>query len=256
MQCSNETGLPIIDFSMSRTSIKQGLDLLGLTGKLPIKKSRLSKMDDKPFLLICNFETMSNREKEIAKKAKYLGKVDYVDVFKLPIDSLRTSSKQIYEQLAFVDLNKDTIILKGEKGFYYFNNFDNNNSPICFNGQGAAYIADDTIICKEIPKDSLIYEISIWVYLDPKSDKPPVIYNDYSDGNNSSTQYATIGNSTDTKDYWVNFKFVVDSGLKHCLRIDGKAYVDAILIKPLQNHLIQIRNRSIYYDCCSINSLK
>ncbi len=256
MQCSNETGLPIIDFSMSRTSIKQGLELLGLTGKLPIIKSRLSKMNDKPFLLLCNFETMSNREKEIAKKAKYLGKVDFVDLFELPIDSLKTSPNKIYHHLDPISLKHDTVFLEGSKGYFYFNNFEYNNSPFSFNGKGAVYYENDTIVCKEIPKDSLKYEISLWVYLDPKSEKPPVIFNDYSDGNNSSTQYTTIGNSTDTKDYWVNFKFIVDSGLKHCLRIDGKAYIDAILIKPEGSHLIQIMNRNIYYDCCSVHNLK
>jgi hypothetical protein len=94
------------------------------------------------------------------------------------------------------------------------------------------------------------------VLLDPKAETQAKIYNDYSNSSGLSTQILDIGEITDTKGYWVRYNVAVDAGMKHCIRVEGSAYVDAAMIRPIKSHLIIKEKDIVYYDNCPLPTIK
>lgn len=250
-KCSNEIGLPIMDFAMSRTSLSQSLDLLQFLNDLPIKKSRLEKMDQRSILLLSDTILIRNEEKSLLNKAHFIGKNENIKLYELPIDSL-IISKNKYGKYQSISNNNDTTVIEGTQGFYFVDNFDDIKTDISFNGIGAKKVENEVIFCKEIPIDTQFYKISIWLYIDPISEKQPNIYLDFKNENNSGSQHINLNTSTATKDYWVRMQIFVDSGMEHCLRIEGKGYVDGALICPQNSHILEIKKNQIFYDNCPI----
>lgn len=251
-KCSFQTNLPIMDIMMSRTSLGQSLDLVPFLGNMPIKRNRLKNMDQRPLLMLFDTSEVRGVEKHMLKKGSLLGEIGSIKIMELPIDSLRSNidllSKRFYES----PCTQDTSYLEGCKGYFFTENFETETKPFAFNGKGSHYFIDEEIICKQIPVDSQFYELSLWLYLDPKSTKKATIYNYYSSGNNKGSQELSLDNIVDTKGYWVRLSTTVDSGMKHCLRIEGEANIDAIMIKPVNSHLVEWKEKTVYFDNCEI----
>ncbi len=255
-RCSHQTGIPIMDIMMSRTSLRQSLDLMGLLGDLPLEKERLKHMDERPILLIADPDLLRPNEKSLLSKAQLLGHNNEFQVLELPVNRLRSNRSQLTEK--YGEVPADTILFEQAPGFTYWDNFEKNkDAPVAFNGEGAKWVKDTTIFCVDIPKDSQFYEMSIWVYLDPKSDKKPLIYNDYSLGGDATgTQLIPLKQAVDVYGYWVRYVATVDSDKHLCLRIKGAAWVDGALVHPAHSPIIYQENGVVYYDSCPLADVR
>ena len=251
-KCSFQTGLPIMDFMMSRSSLSQSLDLVQLLGSMPIERPRLKKMDKRPLLMIYDTSEVRAIEKHMLTKGIQIGETGSIKILELPVDSLKSNIKPLKKRLYSNVDPADTSYLEGMNGYYFIENFEENQSPKAFNGTGAKLFEDEQIICKYIPQDSQYYEISFWMYFDPSTVEKPIISNEFSTATNHGTQELSIDNIVDTKGYWIRMKTVVDSEMKHCLKIQGKAIIDAIMIRPAKSHLIEWKNGKVSYDGCEL----
>ena len=92
-QCAWETGLPIITQSMSRTSVRQSLNMVQLLSDPWISKERLEEMDDRPLLLLVGSEEDKRiaAENKLIPLSKYLGAVNDVKVYSLPITAFEVT---------------------------------------------------------------------------------------------------------------------------------------------------------------------
>ncbi len=255
-KCSFQTGLPIMDFMMSRSSLSQSLDLVQFLGSMPIERPRLKQMDNRPVLMIYDTTEVRPLEKHMLNKGKLLGEFKNIKLFELPVDSLKSKLEPLSKRLYSDKPKGGSIYLEGKKGYYFSENFDNIKSPLHFNGTGAKFFKNEEIICKKIPIDTQFYEISLWLYFDPATVKRPIIYNEYSKDDNKGKQELPIDNIVDTKGYWIRLKTIVDSDMKHCLKVEGEAYIDAILIRPVNSHLIEWKDGKVSYDGCEVLDVK
>jgi len=251
MRCSHSTGLPIMDIMMSRTSLKQSLDLLQLLGEMPVERSRLQFMDERLVLLLVKKDEARPQEQNLISKAKLLGEVDHVLLYSLPVTALRSHRDRLYEK--YHSIPSDTTLIEGPPGYVFMDNYEDEQTPFAFNGQGAKWVADTTIICIDIPRDTQYYELSAWVRIDPKSGKRPEVFNDYAHDGEHHTQRLLLKNAVDTKGYWVRYTVTVDPGMHHCLRIEGAAWVDAVLVRPDHSHVILKKEDMLLYDNCTLN---
>ncbi len=78
-----ETGLPLMDYSMSRTSIRQGLDMLEMIADPSVTKRRAKLLQDKPLLLVCDESLMIPAEKRWLPLAKPLGKRGSISLYSI-----------------------------------------------------------------------------------------------------------------------------------------------------------------------------
>ncbi len=251
-KCSFQTGLPIMDFMMSRSSLSQSLDLVQLLGSMPIERTRLQKMDKRPLLMIYDSNEVRDIEKHMLNKGILIGENKNIKLLEVPIDSLKSNIKRLSKRLYNQKSKTDSIYLEGNSGYYYIDNFEEQKAIVSFNGQGAKLFKDETIVCKQIPLDKQFYEISFWLYFDPLTVKKPIIYNEFSEGDNRGKTELSLDNIVDTKGYWIRLKTIVDAGMTHCIKIKGEAYIDAFMIRPVGSHLIEWKNDKVYYDNCEL----
>ncbi len=250
--CSHSTGLPLMDIMMSRSSLSQSLDLLSLLGDMPVERRRLRFMDERPVLLMVIPEKLREVERHIVSKGRLLGRVDGTDLYELPIVALRSNKALLWEK--YRGFTGDSVLLEGKEGFVYYDNYEAQSTAQAFNGNGAKWVKDSSIFCVDIPKDSQFYELSVWVRLDPASGRRPELFNDFNHDNHQFSQRLKIEYVKDTKGYWLRYAVAVDPGMHHCLRIEGEAWVDAVLVRPLHTHVIIREDGHLLYDNCPLDA--
>ena len=91
-----ETGLPLLDYQMSRTSLSQTCDLIQLLSDDHIPKDRLKSMDNRPIFLIAGDEkNMTGAEKRLIGKADLLGELDDIRLYTLSLSAFNVSPTPI-----------------------------------------------------------------------------------------------------------------------------------------------------------------
>ena len=92
MKISNQTGLPLVNYMMSRTGVRQGLDIMALTSNAILPKHYLNDVSSsKPFLLITTNDELTANEKEMVAIATPLfvaGNLSFYQVSKLQLQQL------------------------------------------------------------------------------------------------------------------------------------------------------------------------
>jgi hypothetical protein len=91
LQCSWETGLPVVNYNMSRTSVSHALSLLQLISTPDIPKRRLVDMNGKPLLLTSHVAQLLPTERRLIDLSDSLGMVGYMSVYKLDIRDFTSS---------------------------------------------------------------------------------------------------------------------------------------------------------------------
>ncbi len=87
IQAAFETRLPLVDWSLSRTSVSQSTDFIQLISTSAVKKRRLEHMNTKPLLLVCEEEFVIPAEQKLIDKAEFLGRSETVTVYLLPVSA-------------------------------------------------------------------------------------------------------------------------------------------------------------------------
>jgi hypothetical protein len=150
-QCSWETGLPIVNYNMSRTSVGHALSLLQLISSPDIHKTRLDDMNDKPLLLLTYKAQHLPTEQRLVDLAEYLGSVGTMDLYKLDVGAFNTPA----------DSSTPTSEVILEEGF------DAQESNRALSGIGAAFAKQDEPFFTYSVRDSMTgpLQFSCWVYI-------------------------------------------------------------------------------------------
>ena len=174
LSCSYDTGLPIVNTMMSRTSVNQALSSLQLISSSRIRKTRLVDMDERSLLLFTELEHLRPFEKQITEQCTHIGKAGKFDLYKLPIKNFlpinpgsSTLRDSIYELLS----EREIILLENAVAQPIVEGYDKESTNISFAGLGARYIAaghPDTLLFRTFDLEQLTDSISIsfWVFVD------------------------------------------------------------------------------------------
>lgn len=166
IHAASETGLPLMDYAMSRTSISQGLDLVELISTPYAPKRRARNFSDKPILLLCEEEFILPGEKQWIDHAKKIGTYNSITLYALSADVFKQASPP-----PLPDERKD-VVSKG-----WFDGFDQNKCDIVMSGTGALPITEPaTKIWSYTDTDTTAREwiVSFWSHVDNKQGATPV----------------------------------------------------------------------------------
>jgi hypothetical protein len=126
IHAASETGLPLIDYAMSRTSIRQGLDLVELISTPYAPKQRAINFSDKPILLLCEEEFVIPAEQQWIDQAKKIGSYKSITLYALPAEVFKQTTPPPLPD------ERTNIASKG-----WFDGFDQNQCDTIMSGTGA-----------------------------------------------------------------------------------------------------------------------
>ncbi len=225
-QCAWETGLPIVNSVMSRTSLSQSMSLIQLISDPYIDKVRLEDMDRRPLLLLASKDPrpLIKSEKRIIALADSIGAIGDVRVFTLTIDKLEKSSRAPADR------------------YVYKVDYDDQETQKALTGQGALYTEEPrtvTFSFVDTFTTRKMLEYSSWSHLGPRTPTFPSIRHEV---------YNTAGSLVKKTDYnmhtydphnvigdWIetSFFFSVDgSGAVHKFYVDpAGTWIDRFRIR-------------------------
>ncbi len=141
IHASMETGLPMIDYAMSRTSVSQGMDIIELISTPYSPKRRGMLLNEKPILLLCEEEFIIAAERKWIDQAQKIGTYQSITLYRLPSDVFKKTQLPVLPDS-----------LHQQKCEGWFNGFEEYKCDTSMTGDGAL------IITKEAQ--------SIWTYTD------------------------------------------------------------------------------------------
>ena len=168
------SGLPGLDVMLSRTSLKQTISLIQLTGNSLLDKNVIDRFPSKKPLLLEVYDNrlLNTEEKKLVGCGKYLFSVDNINYYELPVscfDNNETDSLQtVYNQ---------------KKDLYKFSNYYSTDSfsNACVKFFGLNYVKDnfnkkvllDTSILYWKRDDTIAF--SLWARIPEESDRFPYL---------------------------------------------------------------------------------
>lgn len=206
MKASYDTGLPMLQGMMSRTSLSQTLKLAQLMSGDLIEKKIITELNKKPILLLTVNAEVWEIEKPLVKKGTIIWSNDRISLYVLPLSAFDTQFHEVVETFKnnvsnFVYYDKRYYTEDSTQGVF-LKSFDDKEMEISFYGAGAA-VADKGII--EILDTTVILskgtamEGSIWIKAFRETPAFPLIHFE---------QYDTTGKLVETG--VTNPKFLTD----------------------------------------------
>ncbi|MEO6132949.1 MAG: hypothetical protein ABIQ02_13965 [Saprospiraceae bacterium] len=166
IHASIETGLPMIDYAMSRTSISQGLDVIELISAPYFEKKRLRSMDDRPLLLLCEEEFVTPAEHKLIDQAEKIGTYQSMTLYFLAISKLRKIS------LPDLPVDRKDVMCNG-----WYNGFEETKCDTSMTGRGALPIKNAPYSIWSYADTSLAeqhWDVSFWSHIDHLKGNMPV----------------------------------------------------------------------------------
>jgi hypothetical protein len=235
IHASIETGLPMMDYAMSRTSVSQGLDIIELISSPYFEKRRAKALDDRPILLLCEEEFIIPAERKLIDRATKIGTYQSMTLYSLPASVLKTISIPVMSSD-----NKDVICRGWYKGF------EENICDTSMTGQGALPILSapfsiwsytDTVNAERK------WELSFWSHVDNKKGNVPVPRMMETDPKGVITSNTGLGRESiawaEAYGEWIQVAFsftTLGTGYKYELFIDNVGpVIDNLLIRPVDD---------------------
>lgn len=199
MQCAWETGLPIVNSNMSRTSVSQTLSMLQLISDPHIPKRRLDDMDNRPLLVIAGPDrSLLLQEQRLVDSAEFLGNVLDARLYTLSLDAFSTTTA------SKTDPPADILHLT----------FDESRTDHAMHGLGAFYAGHSRQEILSWP-DTLQAEtgviFSCWSHLGPHSPGFPVVWHRVESGDGDvvyEKDYSMFSfNPTNVAGSWIETRF-------------------------------------------------
>ena len=169
---SLQTGLPIMNVMMSRTSWSQTFASVHLFDGPMTSKSLPEGFNNKPILLLVDKTIpLKTKEAEWLEYAQFIGDRDStLAVYSMQLQDLQAGNlRRLDSAKALVAQTASTEGLLGDTAFYYTNHFDHTGFKKGFAGAGGfkptitdALVTIDTINLTSPRRDS-IYNLSVWV---------------------------------------------------------------------------------------------
>lgn len=157
VHASIETGLPMIDYAMSRTSVSQGLDILELISTPYYEKKRAVHFDNRPILLLCDEESMIPAEKKWIDKAEKIGSYKSMTLYSLPVEAFTKTDIPVLP------------VTVEDKCNGWFDGFDERASELRMSGTGAVIIKQEPVSIWKYTDTSNIsrnWQVTFWSHID------------------------------------------------------------------------------------------
>jgi hypothetical protein len=167
MKTSYHTGLPMVNYMMSRTSVSQGLKIAQLTGNTFLPKGYISTLDLNKPLLLMTTDSISEVEKEITRSATFLFRHNDLSFYRLYpgiFDSIQHAKTQQVLNTKWYPVKGNTHAFASDAHPVFF--FHKENIPL-------PQLADDTEKLLSKTQEEIIFEgtlpaadtlvISVWM---------------------------------------------------------------------------------------------
>ncbi|WP_321286870.1 hypothetical protein [uncultured Sunxiuqinia sp.] len=243
MKCSFHTGIPLLQSFSPRLSFTHSLSSIQMLADSCIRKTRLDDMNDKPLLLVCTKEQLTNHETWVQAHANTFWYDKHISLSILPVDVFKNSFEN-WERYA--KQTSDSLSCNGgiysntsaEKLLFY--DFENQKSDVAFTGKGAIYKRRGQVelFNQTFPKQfqNQEYELSFWLYFDTRHyDMPQPTLHEY-DKNGKQIKRIKLNNREVHNVYgkWIRIKMDLqfEPDIRYQLIVKGKYItVDDLLIK-------------------------
>ena len=162
IQASFELGIPLVDYSLSRTSVSQTLDFIQLLSSDAVEKVRLKSMNDKPILMIAEENLASPAEKKLIQKGKLIGETEQVKLYVLrPLDINGSPENRMSTSVMFQNATNVIYEMDFENDAFY--------DPFIGNGVMKIFEKPEKIDTYFSEVDSAVNaKIHLWFYIDNK----------------------------------------------------------------------------------------
>ncbi len=231
IHASIETGLPLIDYAMSRTSVSEGLDIIELISSPYYEKRRASHFDSRPILLLCEEEFVIPAERKWIEQAKKIGQYESMTLYDLPSDVFRTVRLPVMQ-------DGNNTHCDG-----WFEGFENIPCDTAMTGNGAAPVKSVPYSIWQYTDTSSTerqWEVSFWSHVDHLKGNVPVPRMMETDSAGTITQNTGLGreviNWSEAYGSWIRVGFpwtTKGHGYRYELFIDNTGpVIDNLLIRP------------------------
>jgi hypothetical protein len=251
-QLAMQTGLPMMDVMMSRTSWSQAFEQVRFYDGPFTEKTIATKLSDKPLLLFVNKNfPLSSGENYMLRYADFIGSRDDVDFYKFNIQKMLTGDKQYTDsciQLAMQDGRKEGLLTPDNR-FSYSQHFDDQTPGYSFCGKGGLPAAPEyqkLILDVPVshPTDDTTFVFSTWIHcLSDRPEMPNIYFEELNSKGEViySSDYLS-NHSTYITDNWYKAERIVPIlkeavGIKFYARGGKKEFIalDELLIQPLNS---------------------
>lgn len=247
MAASIQTGLPLINGMMSRTSLSQSLKGIQLISSDFIEKDLLNLLpNNKPLLLLVVRDTLQDYEKNIISKSSFISQTDSITLYQLPLSAFKATAKT--EALTTFLNDQASLFQTGNiyktkpvSNFFYTTFIQHQSAEYLFQ-KGALTSAKGplTLYKNKIPNANpgqQEYDFSVWINLQSEFPLADLIYEQFDkDLKKLETKQVNLLKGTEIYQNWVNVNFKFNllhpkNTIKVTLNGNGLV-VDDLLIKP------------------------
>ena len=248
VHASTETGLPMIDYAMSRTSLSQGADIIELISTPYSTKQRGQLLNDKPILLVCEEEFIIPAEKRWIDQAKKIGTYQTITLYALP--------SQVFKQKSLPMIPAADTIGTCEGWFLDFEQYPCDTT---MSGKGALPIKQAPYSIWNMTDTASTerqWIVSFWSRVDNVKGAVPVprMMETGPDGTvlrNTGMHRESIA-WAEAYGHWLEINFTwntLGKGYKYELFIDNTGpVIDNLLIRPAGDTCIHIQDELILYN--------
>lgn len=158
IHASWETGLPLIDYAMSRTSVSQGVDFVELISTPYAPKRRAQLFNDKPILLLVEEDEIIPAETKWRDMATKIGERPPTSLYLLPAAAFKTIVNPLE------NIQGDRLTCSG-----WFVDFENHPCDTAMSGSGALPIPKAETSVWSYPDTASMerqWILSLWTYVD------------------------------------------------------------------------------------------
>jgi hypothetical protein len=269
-QLAMQTGLPMMDVMMSRSSWSQAFEQVRFFDGPFTEKTLATKLNSKPLLLFVNKNYMlSSGESYMLRYGKFIGNRDNVDFYRFDIQAMIKGDKLYTDscvQLALKDGRKEGLLAPDNR-FAYSQHFDNQVSSTAFMGKGehpadADYHTEILTIPVTHLTDDTLFIFSTWMHCFSNGPQMPhiafeelnakgevMLYNDYLANHSTyitNNWYKAERIVTINKDA-VKIRFYAMGGKKEYIALDELLIqpINSIYFYKPNDSVIMINNRPV-----------
>lgn len=248
IHASLETGLPLIDFAMSRTSVSQGADIIELISSPYFEKKRLAFMDERPLLLLCEEEFVTPAERKLIEQADKIGTYQTITLYSLSISKLKLI------RIPTLPANKGDVKCAG-----WYDGFEDKKSDISMTGTGALaiHIVPHSIwTYTDTSKSERKWEVSFWTHTDNFHGNVAIPRMMETDPGGNIISNNGLGREgivwEEAYGPWIQIAFPLitkGAGYKYELFIENTGpVIDNLLIKPIGDTCIYFTRDMVLYN--------
>lgn len=248
IHASIETGLPLIDYAMSRTSVSQGMDIIELISTPYIEKRRAKYFDSRPILLLCEEEFVIPAERKWIELAQKIGTYQSVTLYSLPVS--------VFQRTQIPIISESVREHKCEGWFY---GFEENKCDTSMSGSGALVIDHQPQSIWLFTDTSAVmrqWQVSFWSHVDNMKGNVPVPRMMETDPDGSIISNSGLHRESilwsEAFGEWVQIAFPLKTqgkGYKYELFIDQTGpVIDNLLISPEGDTCIVLTPGMILYN--------